>query len=87
MAYFYSSGERIEEGDAVILAGKMGRVELVADPDLSPNDWYATELGAGVLIVEPEQFGRIFLTPGDDDFAELRLVARRTTLENTDRSG
>jgi hypothetical protein len=75
MAFFYRSGEEVKEGDNVILHGQPGRVETVADPAVSPNDWLVNEHGAGVMIAEPKNFGRLFVTdPGT--YEDLHFVSR-----------
>jgi len=71
MAFTYQSGEEIRKGDRVLLHGEPGEIQLVAvrltgDPEL---DWYVTECGGGVMVVEPKAFGRLFLTKIDEDLA------------------
>ena len=76
MPFFYRSGEEIRAGDRVRLRGEPGEVEFVADPVHHPEDWYVTEFGGGVMIVEPKAFGRLFLKAPVSDYADLEFVRR-----------
>lgn len=57
MGYTYQSGEEIKPGDRVLLHGEPGEVEFVVDPLSDPANWYVTEYGGGVMILEPKVFG------------------------------
>ncbi len=76
MPFFYQTGEQIRKGDRVRLNDDPAEIEHFADPAEGPSDWYVTEFGGGVMVLEPKTFGRIFLTPADSDYACLELVSR-----------
>lgn len=76
MAFVYESGEEIRSGDQVVYDGQSAEVEFVSDPDCSPGDWYVKEFGGGIMILEPEVFGRVFLARSDID-GRLIFVSRR----------
>ena len=42
----------------------------------SAMDWYVTEQGGGVMIIEPKFFGRIFVHDTEND-EDLILIARQ----------
>ncbi|MGC4086123.1 MAG: hypothetical protein QM736_29380 [Vicinamibacterales bacterium] len=73
----YQSGESIQKGDRVMYGGNAGTIELVVDglngdPE---TDWLFASHGAGVMLVEPIVFGRVYLsTPHDKE--DLVFVAR-----------
>ena len=74
MSLYYLSGQEIKKGDRVILHGAPGEVELVADPDINPDDWFVTEFGGGIRILHSEM-GSVFIdNPQEND--ELDLVSR-----------
>jgi hypothetical protein len=75
MPFRYQAGEAIRVGDRVLLHGKPGRVEVIADPAVDPTDWFVTEHGGGVLIAEPRLFGRVFVGEPQNEEG-LVLVAR-----------
>jgi hypothetical protein len=75
MAFFYQSGEEIRKGDRVLLHGEPGEIEFVADAATDPEDWYVTEHGGGVMILEPKMFGRLFVSD-TQDYEDLELVGR-----------
>jgi hypothetical protein len=75
MAFFYRSGEEVKEGDRVILHGEPAQVETVADPSISPDDYLVKEHGGGIMIVEPKNFGRLFLTE-PHAYEDLDFVSR-----------
>jgi len=75
MPFFYQSGEEIRKGDRVLYDGEPGEIELVADPANDPDDWYVTEYGGGVMVIEPKHFGRVFVTDAHDD-EDLEFVSR-----------
>jgi hypothetical protein len=78
MPFSYRNGEPIRKGDRVLFQGEPGEIELVADP-LVPDpetEWYVSEYGGGVMIIEPKKYGRIFLTEMYDN-DELQLVSRK----------
>jgi len=85
----YQSGEEIKKGDRVLFRGKPGEIELVADPEGEINDtkdgWHLREIGPGVLIRAPKNFGRVFIRPQgnpqgheDGDWASLSFVSRQS---------
>ena len=74
MPLFYITGEEIKMGDQVVLHGSPGEVELVADPEINPDDWFVTEYGGGIMILDSEM-GSVFLdNPHEND--ELDFVSR-----------
>ncbi|MGJ5816276.1 hypothetical protein [Paludibaculum fermentans] len=77
MPFFYTTGEMILPGDRILLHDNPGEIELIADPDENSADWYVENFGGGVMVVEPRVFGRLFLASSDDDFADMKFVARR----------
>ncbi len=76
MPYTYKSGEIVSPGDRVLLHGNPGNIEFVADADEKPDDWYVKEFGGGFMVVEPKVFGRLFLTPQDEDYFHLEFLSR-----------
>ena len=78
--YYYQSGEEIKPGDRVFLHGEPGQIDFIADPAdpaTNPEDWYVTECGGGVMVLEPKCFGRLFLhDPSDFDYEDLEFVSR-----------
>ena len=79
MIFRYQTGEEVMQGDRVELYGGPGEVEFVADPDGDPDDWYVTEFGGGVMIVDPGGFGRVFFSEPDKE-DDLLFVGRRQTV-------
>jgi hypothetical protein len=77
MPFFYTTGEPILAGDRVLVDGYPGEIETIADPQEDPSDWFVEKFGGGVLVLEAEVFGRVFLTPEEGEFEELEFVARR----------
>lgn len=75
MAYTDQSGQEIKPGDKVLFHGESGAVELVADPLSDPHNWYVTQYGGGVMILESKVFGRVFLSEPDKE-NHLEFVAR-----------
>jgi hypothetical protein len=75
MPLFYKSGEEIRTGDRVMLTGNLGEIEFVADPVLHPDDWLVIEHGAGVMIVVPKAYGRVFIEKPNED-EDLEFVSR-----------
>ena len=77
MGLTYQSGESIRKGDRVTYDGNAGTIELVVeglsgDPEA---DWLFASHGAGIMVVEPTVFGRVYLsTPHDEE--DLVFVAR-----------
>lgn len=73
----YQSGDDIREGDRVTYGGNPAVVELVvAGPsDDETRDWHFRTSGPGVMIAEPHEFGRVYLSSPDDE-EDLLLVAR-----------
>ena len=63
MALTYRSGEEIHQGARVTYSGNAGVIELVVkglvgDPE---QDWLFENHGAGIMVVEPKVFGRVYL--------------------------
>jgi hypothetical protein len=77
MAFVYQTGEEIKKGDHVLYHREPGEIEFVADPVLSSpeTEWYVSEYGGGVMVIEPKVFGRAFLARTDDD-EDLEFVSR-----------
>jgi hypothetical protein len=73
--FFYQSGAKIMKGDKVLLHGEPGEIESVVDPATDPEDWFVTEHGGGVLILEPNVFGRLFVSD-TQNYEDLELVSR-----------
>jgi len=75
----YQSGEEKRKGDRVLFHDHPGEIEFVADPLVSDveTDWYVQEYGGGVMVVEPTNFGHVFLTE-TQEAEDLIFVARRT---------
>jgi hypothetical protein len=76
MPLTYQSGEEIHPGDRVTYGGNAGTIEFVVDGAGNlETDWYFESCGAGVMVVEPKVFGRVYIhAPHDDE--DLRFVAR-----------
>ncbi len=76
----YHSGEEIKTGDKVIFHQNPGEIELVADPDIPDpeTDWYIQEYERGVMIREPKQFGRAFISH-PEEAEDLTFVSRART--------
>jgi hypothetical protein len=77
MPYSYQTGEEIKKGDRVLYHGEPGEIEFIADPVLSDpeTEWFVSEYGGGVMVIEPKVFGRAFLPRTDDD-EDLEFVSR-----------
>jgi hypothetical protein len=60
----YASGEDVRAGDVVDYDGLRAEVELVVTSDSTAPDseWHFLTHGAGVLLVEPTTFGRVYVT-------------------------
>jgi len=77
MALTYQSGADILTGDRVTYGGNAVTIELVVerltgDPE---QDWLFETNGAGMMVVEPKVFGRVYLhDPHDEE--DLLFVAR-----------
>jgi hypothetical protein len=83
MLFRYTSGEEIIKGDRITLHGNPGEIEDLVTPD-DNADWDVKRQGGGCMIREPRVFGRILLKPTDSDFAELKLVSRDPSANDTD---
>jgi hypothetical protein len=70
-----STIKRSEKGTHVLLHGEPGVIELVADPDDNPGDWYVKEHGGGVTSLEPKVFGRLFVSD-TANYEDLDFVSR-----------
>ena len=77
MPFRYQSGEEIRSGDNVTFHGEPGTIEFVADSQAPTpeTDWYVREYGGGVMVVEPKNFGRAFLTETSEE-EDLVFVCR-----------
>jgi len=75
----YTTGEEIRKGDRVLFHGEPGEIEFVADLRVkgSETEWYVREHGGGVMILEPKNFGRVFLQE-PQTAEDLEFVARKT---------
>ena len=72
----YHSGEEIHQGDFVMYGGNAGTIELVVDGAATPEtEWHLQNSGAGVMVVEPRVFGRVYVQAPHDDEA-LVFVSR-----------
>lgn len=77
MALKYQAGQEIRQGDRVTYGGNAGVIELVVeglvgDPE---HDWLFENHGAGIMVVEPKVFGRVYVhAPHDEE--DLLFVAR-----------
>ena len=78
VSFFYASGEEIKIDDRVLLHGEAGYIELVADPILDPDSWLVKQRGGGVMIVEPRNFGRLFLND-PVHYEDLTFTSREGT--------
>jgi hypothetical protein len=76
MPLTYQSGEKIHRGDRVTYGGNAGTIEFVVDGASDPEtDWYFENCGAGVMVVEPTVFGRVYINcPHDEE--DLKFVGR-----------
>jgi hypothetical protein len=76
MPLTYRSGEDIHPGDRVTYDGHAGTIELVVDGAGNPEtDWYFENCGAGVMVVEPTVFGRVYINAPHDQ-EDLEFVGR-----------
>lgn len=55
----YRSGEEILAGDRVALHGNPGSIDFIVNDPSDPEWGY---LGSGVMISEPSEFRRLFLS-------------------------
>jgi hypothetical protein len=78
LALKYLSGQEIRKGDRVLYHGEPGEIELVADPLVSDAEtaWHVKEFGGGVLVIEPKNFGRVFIQDVEND-EDLIFVSRQ----------
>jgi hypothetical protein len=78
MPYSYRNGEPMRKGDRVLFLGERGEIEFVADPLVSDpeTEWYVSEYGGGVMLIEPKKYGRVFLAE-TYDVDDLQLVSRK----------
>jgi hypothetical protein len=62
MTFTYQSGEEIRKGDRVTFHGEPAEIEFVVREAVGDQamDWYMTKFGCGVMVVEPNVFGRVF---------------------------
>jgi hypothetical protein len=78
----YLTGETILPGDIVEYHGDRGQVEFVVsgltgDPG---NDWHFRTNGPGVMVLEPKQFGRVYINDLEDD-EDLVFVSRASAVK------
>jgi len=80
MPFRYRSGEEIKKSDRVIFHEAPGQVEFVADRSVNnpERDWYVQEFGGGVMIIEPNNFGCVFLTE-TENAEDLVFVSRASS--------
>jgi hypothetical protein len=73
----YKTGEEIHVGDRVEYDGHPAQVEfVVSDRNSDPEQgWYVEQFGSGVMLVDPQVFGRVFVS-GDDLTEDLVFVSR-----------
>ena len=77
VALTYQTGDEIRRGDRVTYGGNAGSIGLVVEgPTGDPEaDWLFENHGAGIMVVEPTTFGRVYLhAPHDEE--DLLFVAR-----------
>ena len=77
MALTSQSGEEIHQGDRVSYDRNAGVVELVieglaGDPE---QGWLFENHGAGVMVLEPKVFGRVYLAAPENE-EDLLFVGR-----------
>ena len=77
MPLTYNSGEEIQRGDRATYGGNTCVIEVVVDgltgdPE---QDWLFKNHGAGILVVEPKVFGRVYLSAPQAE-EDLLFVAR-----------
>jgi hypothetical protein len=62
MALRYQTGEEIHRGDRVTYGGNAGVIELVVEALTGEpeEDWLFETKGAGIMVAEPEVFGRVY---------------------------
>ncbi len=77
MPFFYQAGEEMKKGDRVTYHGEPGEIEFAAEKVVGESeiDCYVREHGAGVMIVEPKNFGRVFVHDTEND-EDLIFIAR-----------
>ena len=73
----YKSGEEIRTGDRALFHGEPAEIafvveRLTGDPAM---DWYMSEQGPGIMVLEPKRFGHVFVR-STENREDLRLVAR-----------
>jgi hypothetical protein len=73
----YQTGEEIRKGDKVLLNGKKGEIEFVADQLTGDSviDWHVKDEGPGVMVFEPESIGHLFIHE-PENAEDLNFVAR-----------
>jgi hypothetical protein len=78
LPFFYQSGEQIEKGDRITYHGEPGEIDFVADKIVGDSavNWYVTECGGGVMIIEPRHLGCVFVHDTEED-EDLILIARK----------
>jgi hypothetical protein len=78
LPFFYQSGDQIKQGDRITYHGESGEIEFVVDTIAGDSalDWYVTEYGGGVMIVEAKVFGKVFIHDTENE-EDLILIARQ----------
>ncbi len=81
MPFYYQSGEEVKKGDRVTYHGEPGEIEFGAEKVVGDSgiDWHVREHGGGVMIIEPKNFGRVFVHNPEND-EDLILIARAESL-------
>jgi len=71
----------------VTYGGNAGTIELVVDGAGNPEtDWYFENCGAGVMVVEPTVFGRVYIND-PHDAEELKFVGVPVALDDGHKNG
>jgi hypothetical protein len=76
MPFFYQSGEQIKAGDHVSLHREPAQIEFIADRLDDPHGWFCKRYGGGVMVVEPNVFGRLFIEAPVSHYEDLQFVSR-----------
>jgi hypothetical protein len=76
MPFRYHSGEEILAGDRVLLDGRPGEIEFVADPDAQQLSLYVQEFGGGVMVADHSAAGQVFFSEPENE-EDLMFVGRR----------
>ncbi len=73
----YKTGEEIKDGDRVLFHQQEAEIEYVAERATGNEemDWNLRENGAGVMILEPREFGRVYVR-NTENLEHLVFVGR-----------